>query len=501
MVISVIDYLEDAAKKYPNKIWLKNENKEISFSEAYLLCKKISNFILNKTQKINQPIIVGIDRDPLSIINILSVLMSNNYYIPIDITLPKERICKMIEISGTKICISNSNMSNKISNIEYINSSNISNDCIYNNSELLYRKIMPLDPFCGIFTSGSTGTPKCVIKSHLTVTSFVEIFCNIFNISSKNIFGNHVSFDFDVSIKDIFISLKKCCTLHIFPKTFSIFPIKLVQYIIENKIDIFICSTPILKFLTRYNIFDSGAIPINLKKVFFSGEEMTNKVLNYWKTYLPKTEFINLYAPTEVTGNCLYYISRRKIPNNMPLPLGKKFPHCDVFLVDCDGNKILNKGQIGEIYIRSLSLANGYLNDKQNTNKSFIQNKYINGYSDIVYKTGDFGKYDDENNIIFVGRQDSQIKYNGHRIELIEIELCALQHTDVEEVFCLFNKSNNEIVLLYQSKNECNSYILKNLKNNLPSWMIPKKIIHLNKMPLNNRLKIDRAKLISIYGR
>lgn len=460
----------------------------------------MASTILHKYDTNNNPILVGVSRDEFCIINILSVLMSGNYYIPVDLSQPEDRIQQIINISKSKLFIVSDKDFNKIKNfnIDIIINSKIYTN--FNDSNFTIRKnIMPNDPFCGIFTSGSTGIPKCVIKSHITVTTFINIFSDIFNITSNNILGNHVSFDFDVSIKDIFVSLKNCCTLHIFPKSFLTFPLKMVQYIIDNNIDTFICSTPILKFIKQYEIMDNGFIPYCLKKVFFSGEEMPNKVLNYWKNFLPETKFINLYAPTEVTGNCLYYISSNKLPENSPLPLGKNFPHCDVFLID--NNKLITSNdEIGEIYIRSVSLAYGYLNDIKKTSEVFIQNPFIDGYRDIVYKTGDLGKYDKDKNIIFVGRKDSQIKYNGHRIELTEIELCALQVKSVEEVFCLFNKNNNEIVLIYQSHETCDNEIIKNLKSKLPSWMLPRKLHWLKKMPVNSRLKIDRTKLVSMYG-
>lgn len=227
---------------------------------------------------------------------------------------------------------------------------------------------------------------------------------------------------------------------------------------------------------------------------------MPNKVLNYWKNFLPDTKFVNLYAPTEVTGNCLYYISQDKLPENTPLQLGKNFPHCNVFLIDKNNKLITSSNKIGEIYIRSISLSYGYLNDIKKTYEVFIQNPLVDGYRDIVYKTGDLGRYDEDKNIIFIGRKDSQVKYNGHIVELSEIELCALQVKCVEEVFCLFNKNINEIVLIYQNPEICDNEIIKILKSKLPSWMLPRKLHWMKKMPVNSRLKIDRTKLVSMFG-
>ena len=270
MIISAIDYIDNVVKNNPNKIWIKTQNTEISFLQAYILCKKMASVILNRYNTNNNPILISVSRDEFCIINILYVLMYGNYYIPIDLSQPEDRIRHIIDISKSKLFIIGDRDFNKVKNF---NIDIIVNSEVYNNYEdsnfIIRKNIIPCDPFCGIFTSGSTGVPKCVIKSHMTVTSFINIFSDIFNITSNNILGNHVSFDFDVSIKDIFVSLKNCCTLHIFPKSFLSFPLKMVQYIIDNNIDTFICSTPILKFIKQYEIMDNGFIPYCLKKSVF----------------------------------------------------------------------------------------------------------------------------------------------------------------------------------------------------------------------------------------
>lgn len=504
MINNVVEYIERSAYKFPDKIFLKTPKEEITFSYFLDKCRREASFIASKYHMTRKPILVSINRDPQCLIDMMAIAMSGNYYIPVDLTQPTERIKQFVDISKVSIAIADEKDFPKLRNVS--DSLNLNSNISMGNSSIdtqlltsIRQESCPTDPLYAMFTSGSTGVPKGVVNSHGSVIAFIDAFSDLFDFTSQNNHGNHTTFDFDISVKDIFLTMKNGSTMHIFPKSFVLFPTKLIEYINKNNIDIAIWSVPILKFIQKYDLLRQGIIPSTLKKIFFSGEEMPATVLNYWMKYFPNADYYNVYGPTECTCNCLYYKINRIFQDTEPLPIGHSFPNGQVLLFN-DENKIVQQDEIGEICVRGASLATGYLNNPEKTAEVFVQNPLVKEYRDIIYRTGDLGKYDKDGEIIFLGRKDSQIKYNSHRIELGEIELCTRQISNVNDVFCFFNKKTEEIVLVYASDLECNNKVISYLRNKFPQWMIPRKIHHLKEMPINSRLKIDRVLLQKMYS-
>ena len=500
---NILEYLDSSARLFPNKIFLKTPQEEITFKQFREVCQKEASYITKYYQYEKKPILISSTRSIQTVIDMIAVVMSGNYYIPIDLTQPNDRIHSYINISGSSLAIANEFDLKKFqsisSNIQFICNSKIKDTHInYSILDNIRQKSCPADPLYGIFTSGSTGIPKCVLASHNAVMTFINNFTEIFNFTNDTILGNHSTFDFDASVKDIYSAMKTACTVHIFPKNFLLFPIKMIEYINKHNINTAIFSVPVLKFIKKYDLLGQGYIPHSIKKILFSGEVMPSSLLNYWIKYLPTAEYVNLYGPTESTCNCTYWICDREIPNDQPVPIGKKFPHHDIILLN-EENELVEGDEIGEICVRGPALALGYLNNKEKTNEVFIQNPLNKEYNDIIYRTGDLGKYHTDGNLLFLGRKDTQIKYNGHRIELCEIELCARQILEVKDVFCFFDQVKDEIILVYSSDIECTEDIIAYMRSKLPSWMIPRKIHHMKDLPINSRLKIDRIAIKKMF--
>ena len=159
-------------------------------------------------------------------------------------------------------------------------------------------------------------------------------------------------------------------------------------------------------------------------------------------------------------------------------------------------NELAVNGEIGEICVRGTSLALGYVNNPEDTSRVFCQNPLNVAYPEIIYRTGDLGKYNDRGELMFLSRKDSQIKHMGHRIELGEIE-SASNALEILDVSCaLYDKEKEQIILFYQSDIQKDKEIAINLKKVLPRYMVPNRFIHLEKMPMNKNAKIDRKKLL-----
>ena len=492
----VTDYLDKSSNNFPNKVAFADTKRAITFHDLQVESKKIgTSLLLNHYQK--KPIAIYLDKSVECLCSFMGVAYSGNYYTDIDVSMPIERVIKIIDVLSPvaiitdyahKDMVQNFAINQKILIYEEIKKEKIDENLI--NASLI--SCTDTDVLYVLFTSGSTGNPKGVVISHRAVISYTEWGSHTFSINSDTIFGNQTPFYFSMSVFDIYQTLRNGCTMYIIPKVNFSFPIKLLEFIAEKKIN-FIYWVPSALCIVA-NLRALGERDIScLKYVLFAGEVMPAKQYNMWKKALPNTIFANLFGPTEVTDICNYYIINRPIQDDEVIPIGGPCQNTKMIILN-ENNQEANKGEIGELCVAGSILAYGYYGDKNKTEQVFIQNPLNHLYPEIIYKTGDLVEYNQNNELIYKGRKDFQIKHMGHRIELGEIEAGTSSITGVESTCCLYDSRRSLIILCYTGSIEEKS-LFTAIKNILPSYMIPNKRIKLKSMPLNLNGKIDRQKL------
>lgn len=220
---------------------------------------------------------------------------------------------------------------------------------------------------------------------------------------------------------------------------------------------------------------------------------MPVKYLNIWRRRIPNALYVNYYGPTETTYACTYYIVDREFDDTELLPIGQACKNTKVFVLDNEGRNVEN-GEIGELCVKGTCLSIGYYANPELTHERFVQNPFNNSYRDVIYKTGDLVRYNKFGELEYISRIDYQIKYHGYRIELGEIENAISSLPGVKRSCCLFDKENDAIIAFYEADSELN--IFEALEGKLVNYMIPKKIIWMEEIPLNNNGKINRKKLL-----
>lgn len=499
----VMDWLDEAVKKYPDKTALSDDSNKINYCDLQNQAKSIATYLVQKEKmKRRNPIVVFIDRNITSIISFFGVAYSGCFYVPVDRQMPIKRIQLIFETLNPAAVIGEENDETIIKQLDYqgkyLNYEEIVN---YQKDESLLKavsdSIIDTDPLYSIFTSGSTGVPKGVLVSHRSVIDLIDEFTETFDFTETCIFGNQAPFDFDVSVKDIYSTIKNAATMYVIPKVHFSFPGKLIAYLNERKINTIIWATSALRIVANLKSL-SKDIPRYLQTVMFSGEVMPNKVLNYWRSYLPNVKYINLYGPTEITCNCTYYKVARAFEDDEVLPIGITFKNTDIILLDENDKQVL-EGNTGEICVRGSSLALGYYNNAAKTQEAFCQNPLNKAYPELIYRTGDLGYYNINNELMFVSRKDHQIKHMGHRIELGEIEVAINALPFIDAACCIYDNKNEKIVLFYQAKEQCDRELLVTLGSSLPKYMFPNKLVYFEALPLNKNAKIDRTLLKEKY--
>lgn len=504
MTNSVVDYLEIIKDKYSDKIaYAVDDNNYITYSELSSKSKLIATNIIKEYNLFRSPILIFIDKSINTLISMFSVLYSGNYYCVLDTGQPKNRIDSIVKTLNPCLIITDNNNFEKINSYCYdIKIMNIDN-MKYDNNDILIKnrlsKIIDIDPAYVLFTSGSTGVPKGSVISHKSIISYTNWVKNAFNINSKTIFGNQSPFYFSMSILDVYTSLMCAATLYIIPKIYFSFPLKLIEYMNKYKINTIYWVPSALSIVANLKTFEYVK-PKYLKKVLFAGEVMPMPQLNIWRKYLPKLLYANLYGPTETTDICTYYVVNRNFNNNETLPIGKACENCEILLIKDDGT-VAKTDEIGELYVRGSIVGLGYYNNSDKTNSTFVINPLNKCYPEILYKTGDLGRYNKYGEIEYLGRKDFQIKHMGYRIELGEIETNINSIDGIVTCACIYDVEKQLIVLFYESNKLNNEDIAKFIQEKLVKYMQPNKIIKLTKLPFNANGKIDRVELKNIYNK
>lgn len=503
MIINVLKYLEDSEKRYPSRIAFAEEQKNITYSELADTARRIGTFITRETHGARrEPIVVFVDRNVESLVMFMGIAYSGNFYVPIDKQMPKKRIDLILEtlkpIAGIVL----------LSDLDYVKSISpelitiLYEDAIHitvseESLARIRRKMIDMDPLYATFTSGSTGIPKGVLTCHRSVIDMTEALADVFEFSTESIFGNQNPFYFDASIKDIYSTLKAGATMFIIPKACFVTPTQLVDFLNKYQVNTVLWSAAAIALVANLNAFEVD-VPNYLQKVMFSGEVMHNKVLNYWRSALPETMFVNLYGPTEITSVCTYFIVDRQFKDEDVLPIGIPFKNTEIFLIN-EENKLVKGDEVGEICVRGCCLALGYYRNFDKTREAFCQNPLNASFPETIYRTGDLARYDNEGQLVFLTRKDNQVKHMGQRVELGEIEIIINSLELVDASFCFYDHERKKIVLIYQGENANRNYILNEIKNKLPKYMFPNIMIQMIALPYNMNGKIDRTLLKDKY--
>lgn len=509
---SVLDYLEKSAERFPYKAAFADEQSSITFAGLKEAAETVGRFLAGHGV-LRRPVPVLMDKSVKTISVMMGILYAGGFYVMLDAQQPAERISKILELLDADLLISSSE------NLEYAKALSFSGRILEESecrSELRFdgesrpddggdsacaadslEKIRALhkdsDPLYVLFTSGSTGIPKGVVVSHRNAIDFIDIFADTFSFTSEDVIGNQAPWDFDVSVKDIYTGLKTGATVQIIPTSKFSFPTMLLDYLEERQVTNLTWAVSALSIVAILDGLDYK-VPASVRRIMFSGEVMPVQHLNYWRSYYPDAMFVNLYGPTEITCNALYYIIDRDFEPGDVIPMGSQFPNETVFLLDEENREILETNKTGEICVSGAKVALGYYKNPEQSAAAFVQNPLNDSYREIIYRSGDLGYYNERGELCFSSRADFQIKHMGHRIELGEIEHALDRVKEVQRSCCLYDQTKNKIVCFYQGDIDKRS-LSRQLGNWLPSYMVPNRFRQVDNMPLSRHGKVDRNKL------
>ncbi|WP_051870662.1 non-ribosomal peptide synthetase [Brevibacillus laterosporus] len=514
---------EEKAELYPNETVLFFKDQYMTYKELNNRANQVSHLLKDIGIQTNDRVAIYLDRGIEMIVGILGALKAGAAYVPLDPSYPADRVHYIVDHAECRVLLTGGKLfeellsdgvEHSIQAVINLTDENLS-EIMFSRGIAYYRKTeieaystqnlyVPddLDRLMYImYTSGSTGLPKGVMVTHKNVTNFISWSIERFNLEPSDRMMLVTSISFDISVFEMFGAMISGATLYILDQKTISDPRLLLSYIEKNRITVW-HSVPtlmnqLLLTLRGQNKGNASLSCLNdVRLVLLGGEQWSIKLAKEIRQTFSHAKIVNLYGPTEAT----IWISSFSITdvdgNFNKIPIGKPITNNRLIIL----NENLQECPIGipgHIYISGINVTKGYFKDQEKTNQSFILDQKT---QEILYKTGDMGRYLPDGNVDFLGRKDGMVKVNGYRIEVEEIEQVLLEKEEIHQVAIIAKKDaeTNYLVCYYSSEKEWkHADLVAYLKRRLPAYMIPTIFIPLKEMPLTPNGKINRRALVN----
>ncbi|MBC2575804.1 D-alanine--poly(phosphoribitol) ligase subunit DltA [Peptostreptococcus canis] len=516
-MINIVENIKKYAKD-DNRLAIICEDRKLTYYEVDKFSDRFANYILENYNS-KTPILIFGNKNVDIIPTMIGSLKTGRAYVPVDISSSFQRLVDIVELINPEIIVdfsgknmfNNSEVKEYFRGIEIIDSDKIRN--IFKSKELILNKeikdiyVKNDENSYILFTSGTTGKPKGVQISAYNLDSFISWISPVLKIDGREkIVMDQPSYSFDLSVAGLYTSLAFGATLYSIPTDISYDFKRLFEKLKKSEMEVWISTPSYANMCLMDDSFNKEILP-RLEVMLFIGEVLPIEVARKLKERFPDTRIINGYGPTEATvGISQIEIDDKLISKGKNFPVGIPMDNCRIEIVDKD-LKPLPKGQIGEILITGPSVSKGYYKNDEANKKSFFCED--NCLENRTYRTGDLGLLSDDGNIYFFGRIDFQIKLNGYRIEIEDIENNLRKIEGVSSAAVIPVKKDGEVsylraVVSLKSKIDISKLkktieLKKKLSDLVPKYMVPKYFDYIDEMPLNTNGKIDRKKLYSKF--
>lgn len=473
---SIILKIKDIVEKHPNKIAIQCNDKLMTYKELDIFSDYIAHNLLNFISR-GQIIGVHIYKDEEFIPIIIALWKIGCAYVPLDKDVDYERINYIIKDAKINYVISD--VLEKEINANIINKYEITKRTKIQELSRIYIKD---DEICYIiYTSGTTGKPKGVIISNNNVSNFVDSIPNVIDFSSNDRILAITTENFDIAFLELFLPLCLGATVIIGNKRHLIDMQYLSQTINDKNITIMQATPTTWEMLFNTNWNNESKI-----KILCGGEPLTQSLAK--RILKSGSKAWNLYGPTETT----IWSSTWEI-TNMNISIGKPINNTRFYITNSDGEKIEKDNIEGELYIAGKGVSLGYIN-----NPKLTKDKFIFLENELAYKTGDI-VFKNNNLFYYKGRKDFQVKINGHRIEIEDIENNLISIYEIEKAIVVYDSRAKQLKAYVKTREQISEIkIIESLRNKIPAYMIPKKYYFVNEFPLTFNKKVNRKKLLEL---
>ncbi|MCU0468154.1 MAG: amino acid adenylation domain-containing protein [Arcicella sp.] len=490
-VNSTIDSLfEKQVNSTPDAIAVQFENQKWTYREINEKANHLAHY-LRDVYKITPEEVIGVmaNRSERMIIALLGIAKAGGAYLPIDPFYPEQRKKYIMEDSGVKLLMTDSDFMFDIGGFQgELFVMDIQFETLEINNCNPQKKHTETNLAYIIYTSGSTGKPKGVMIEHKGHINMSLDQIRTFGIKPEDKVMQFASLSFDASISEIGMAFYVGATLVLISQE-TISDINLFTDYAKNQ-EVSVVTLPPV-YLSRIH---KKSLDF-LRVIITAGEAAQVEDANYFGH---KIDYFNAYGPTEyAVCASIFKVDPEKEISKI-VPIGKPIANTSVYIVD-ECMRLVPMGVRGEIVVAGHGIARGYLHNEKLNSEKFVANPFVEG--ERLYRTGDIGKWDAEGNLIFIGRNDNQLKIRGFRIEIGEVESVLLTYPGIDNVIVIARDYEGDTQLeafIETSQNLSIDNILHYLSQHLPSYMLPSTVQLLPKLPLTLNGKIDSKKLLSL---
>jgi amino acid adenylation domain-containing protein len=494
-----LDQLRNNFDSLATSIAIQDEQNTLTYRELGLLSSHI-NYLLDKNgTKPGDFIGLYIESRPLAIASIIAILQRGCGYIPLDAIYPDDRLRYMLHNADARFLLTDTICPFSPESTTTIDiSTSLKSFKKLSPRQVIATTVTAESPAYLIYTSGSTGQPKGVVMPQGVLDELIKWQNKKRDKHRCQRTLQFSSLSFDVSFQEIFSTLSQGGTLFTLNTQLKQDFKSLAEYIDQHDIERmfmpYVALQGLMQWFVRLNL-----IPKKLKEVITAGEQLiiTQDIRSIFKR-LPAATLSNQYGPSE-SHVVSEFILMGPADDWPEIPaIGRAIDHAKLFLLDEHQQQIVKIGEVGELYIGGPVLASGYINNKSETSKRFLNIK-INSTLARVYRTGDLASKDSHGQLHYSGRVDSQVKISGYRIELSEIEAAILKQPSVSDAAVGVAENNGEkrlIAFIVYSLHDT-SNIREALEKILPAYMLPTHYEPLEKLLTTPSGKIDRKSMLS----
>ncbi len=488
-------FLQQAASR-PAQIAVIDSRRELSYGLLQSLSAQLAHGLLAGGATRGQPIAVVMDKGWEQVVACLSILQASAVYVPIDPRVPADRLKHIITTTGAKLIMTQSWLRDQLNWPEDCLLVEVDRDPCSDYPDIAPVVVQsPKDLAYIIFTSGSTGVPKGVMIDHQGAVNTIQDINTRFSVGVNDRIFALSPLYFDLSVYDIFGGLAAGAML-VMPRASSMpEPSNWLQILTEHNITVWNSAPALMQIMEEYVQGESSQMGSRLRLVMLSGDRIPTQLPQKIRQTSPNARVVSLGGATEASIWSIYYPIKGGIVDANTIPYGKPLANQRFYVLD---HKLaaVPVWAIGNLYIAGDGLALGYWQDEEKTTSAFISHPVT---GERLYRTGDLGRYLADGNIEFLGREDFQVKIQGVRIELGEIEIALAECAGVAESVVIATQpteAERQLIGYLVADRELDFELVKTqLKDKLPSYMIPPHFMQIDELPLTANGKLDRKKL------
>lgn len=486
---------KDVALKQPDRVAVTDANGSTTYGELLTLSKKYAGFFRANGIKENKTVGIFMERGVEYIASMLALWSVGAIYVPLDPQQPSARLESMIKQARIEAVVINQPNNLPIGEVLYLNITTM------NDVDVFESDFEPQgeDTAYIIFTSGSTGTPKGVVIQHKGFLNHLEIMIQILNMSPRDVIAQTASPSFDISVWQLVGALIVGASLVVVGRDQLIDPDQMYRIVKEKSITVLeVVPSLISGYLSNEEGHPELAGQLNGLKIITTGEAISTSIISQWMNVYPSTPLYNAYGPAEASDDThMYIIEKNPTSPNESVPIGRPLQNVRTYIVNHD-MQLAPRGIVGEICIGGPVVAGGYISDTELSEHSFLPDS-ISQIQGRLYRTGDYGKWNEDGTLSYHGRKDHQVKVRGQRLELGEIEEQLKKVKGVIDAAVTAHAGKNGTKLngyiVIQDKTMTAGDIKARLHSLLPEFMIPQTLEIIGQLPRSNNGKLDRMAL------